>query len=75
MTTAEARGRYDIWTKQLVPRIQAELIQGADHFLLTDQAEQVNQRTLEFLNAGSEVKLHHFGGGGQSKSACISGLG
>jgi len=51
MTTAEARGRYDIWTKQLVPRIQAELIQGADHFLLTDQAEQVNQRTLEFLNA------------------------
>jgi len=37
--------------KKLIPHIQAELIENAGHFLLTDQAEHVNQRTLKFLKA------------------------
>ena len=37
--------------KQLIPHIQAELIENAGHFLLVDQVEQVNQRALKFLKA------------------------
>jgi pimeloyl-ACP methyl ester carboxylesterase len=37
--------------KQLVPHSQAELIENAGHFLLADQAEQINQKALKFLNA------------------------
>ncbi len=36
--------------KQLIPHIQAELIENAGHFLLADQAEKVNQKMLKFLN-------------------------
>lgn len=37
--------------KQRFPNIQAELIQGASHFLLADQPKQVNQKVLAFLDA------------------------
>ena len=37
--------------KKMLPHIQAELIENAGHFLLTDQAEQVNQRVLQFLSS------------------------
>ena len=37
--------------KQLIPHIQAELVAGAGHFLLADQAERVNQRINKFLDA------------------------
>ncbi len=36
--------------KQLIPHIQAELIENAGHFLLSDQADQINQRAIKFLN-------------------------
>jgi pimeloyl-ACP methyl ester carboxylesterase len=35
--------------KQLFPHVQAELIRDAGHFLLTDQAQQVNRHILAFL--------------------------
>ncbi len=38
--------------KQLIPHIQAELVEGAGHFLLADQPEKVNERALQFLDAG-----------------------
>lgn len=36
--------------KRRFPNLQAELIRDAGHFLLTDQAEQVNQKVMAFLD-------------------------
>ena len=45
--------------KQIFPCIQVELIQNAGHFLLADQAQQVNQHLLAFLETirGSENQM------------------
>jgi pimeloyl-ACP methyl ester carboxylesterase len=37
--------------KQLIPHIQAELVEDAGHFLISDQAEKVNEVVLKFLQA------------------------
>jgi pimeloyl-ACP methyl ester carboxylesterase len=36
--------------KRRFPNVQAELIRNAGHFLLSDQAQQVNQKVLAFLD-------------------------
>jgi pimeloyl-ACP methyl ester carboxylesterase len=43
-------GRAIRRARQLIPHIQAEFVTDAGHFQLVDQAEQVNQRTLKFLD-------------------------
>ena len=41
--------------KQLIPNIEAEVVPNASHGLPMEQAELVNERTLEFLNQEQEV--------------------
>jgi pimeloyl-ACP methyl ester carboxylesterase len=52
-----AAGRAIGMARQLIPHIQAELVARAGHFLLADQAEQVNQRVVQFLETATSDLL------------------